>query len=204
MTEDQRALSPWRKIEEIVRRAILRISPNFGKFDKIYFARIEKVNFDGGLVDDRQKGFSVDVQPLQKDLSDDTNFEKIIDVPIDSNLFNNNGAVYHVPNAGSIVRLAFMYNDPSFPFVVSISNEGATLPKGVQGEFRIDDGKGTIFQIASGKINFKTKKGRNSDLDTLIDIALSHTHLGNMGAPTSAVTGSIPPITELDFKTGTL
>jgi len=192
-----------KKLEAVIRRALFMIEPAFGKFDRVLFARIIKVNFRGGSVDDAGKAFSADLQPLLKDMSPDTSFDKIIDVPLVVGTFGNGGVVYCTPKAGSIVRLGFMYSDPSFPYIVGLTGEGLKFPDGTADEFRIETPAGVILQIKGEKINFKSKDF-NTDLETIVAKFLLHTHLGNMGAPTSAVSGSIPPIVDADFKTGIL
>lgn len=195
--------SPLKKLESIIRRALFTIEPNFGKFDRPIYAKVVKVNFAGGKVDDSSKAYSVDLQPLLKDLTIDPDFEKIQDVPLNIGTFGNGGVIYCTPKTGAIVRLAFMYNDPSYPYIVNLTNEGLKLPAGAADEYRIETPDGVILQLKGEKVNFKTK-GFNTDLQTFIENFLKHTHLGNMGAPTSPVSGSVPPMTAADFKTGAL
>ena len=203
MTESQKAISPLLKFENAIRRVLFIIAPNLGKYDKTIYARVLKAKFKGGKVDESNKGFSVDLQPLSKDLSVDDNFEKLVDVPIDSQNFGGGGVVYVVPKKGAIVRLSFMYNDPSFPYVESITSEGETLPEGTADEFRIETADGVVLQIKGSKITIKTEN-YNVDFETWIDFFFSHSHLGNMGVPTSNVQASVPPILKPQFQTGGL
>lgn len=203
MTQTQGLSSPLKKLENIVRRALFTIEPNFGKFDRPIFAKVLKVNFKGGKVDDGAKAYSVDLQPLLKDLTVDSDFDKIQDVPLNTGTFGNGGVIYCTPKVGAVVRMGFMYSDPSYPFIINVTNEGMKIPEGSAEEFRIETGNGIILQLKGEKINFKSKEF-DTDLETIVAKFLIHTHLGNMGAPTSSVSGSIPPITSADFKTGTL
>ena len=203
MIEKRKVLSPLRKFENSVARVIKTLFPNFGNYDSIIYAKVIKVNFNGGKVDEYNKRYSVELQPLNKDFSENKNYEKIIDVPFDIQIFGGSGVVYSVPKKGAIVRMGFMYNEPSFPYVAGVTAEGLELPKGSEDEFRIETSDGTILQLKGKKINIKTDKF-NTDLETTINLFLEHTHLGNTGAPTSATSGSVPPIIDANFKTGDL
>ena len=212
MTTRREVLSPLQKLEQVIRRVLNKIVPNLGQFDGPVFARIEKVNVAGGKVDINSKGISVDVQVLNADFSPNTDIEVIQDVPIDSMLFGDGGAVYGIPTKGSIVRVAFMYNNPGFPFILAVTNEGKTIPKATAGEFRIETADGIILQFSGKKINIKTEN-YNSNLEFLINFMLEHSHLGNMTAPTGPAPSSVVPIASATppapaspavFKTGTL
>jgi len=203
MNGNRKALSALLKFEDAVRRVFFTIFPNVGKYDKSFFARVVKVNVEGGKVDGTNKRYSVDVQILQGNFEVDDNFEKIVDVPLDCYNFGGGGVMYVTPKAGAIVRIRFMYNDPSFPYVESVTAEGADIPEGAVDEFRIQTANGTILQIKEGKVNIKTSK-INTDIDTIIDNTLNHTHLGNTGAPTSPPSGGVPPTTIANYQNGSL
>ena len=202
MSENQKVLSPWSRFEQTVRRAILKSMPGFGVYDAPVFARVLKARFSGGAVDVRSKGFSVDLQILTRELESDPGWAALTDVPFDPATFGEGGAVYTVPKPGAIVRLAFMYNDPRFPFVLGITAEGQTLPEGAADEFRIEIGD-IIFQITKDTLKFKTKNF-NTDIEVIINKILDHVHTGNTGAPTSNTQAAVPPTLPLDFKKGGL
>lgn len=202
MSSDQRVLSPWKRLENIVRRAIFKFKPGLGVYDTPVYGRVVKARFQGGKVDDRSKGFSADVQVLKRDLADDPTWSKITDVPIDPQTFGDDGALYTVPRVGAIVRLAFMYHDPGYPFIMSITAEGSTLPEGKADEFRIEIGD-IAFQITKDTLKFKTKS-YNTDIEVIINKILSHIHLGNTGSPTSPTTGAPTPTLPTDFNQGGL
>lgn len=202
MSENLKALSPWKRLENIVRRAIFKSKPGLGVYDAPLYAKVRKARFQGGKVDDRSKGFSVDVQVLKRDLVSDPAWDPITDVPIDPETFGDNGAVYTVPRVGAIVRLGFMYHDPGYPFIMSITAEGSTLPVGKADEFRVEIGD-VAFQITKDTLKIRTKK-YNTDIEKIFDKHLTHTHLGNLGAPTSNVAGAVPPGLITDFTGGGL
>lgn len=164
--------SPLKKLEEVVRRAFFKIHPAFGKFDRPIFAKVIKVNSTAGKVDETKKQYSVDVQPLLKNLTPDPSFEKIIDVPLNVGTFGNGGVVYCSPKVGAIVRLGFMYSDPTFPFIINITNEGISVPKGSLEEFRIETADGAILQFKGNKVNFKIGEF-NSNLEKLVGLVAS-------------------------------
>ncbi len=202
MSNGQRALSPWKRLEDIVRRAIFSTKPGLGVYDTPVYARVLKARFGGGKVDGRSKGFSVDVQITDKGLIDDPAWAPITDVPIDPATFGENGAIYTVPKKGAIVRLAFMYHDPAFPFIMAITAEGQTLPDGAADEFRVEIGD-IIFQVTKDTLKFKTKNF-NTDIEILVNAILEHLHTGNTGSPTSNTQGAVPPTLPTDFKKGGL
>jgi hypothetical protein len=202
MSNGQRALSPWDRLESIVRRAIFGKKPGLAIYDAPVFARVLKARFAGGKVDGRNKGFSVDVQVVDHELLDDPAWAPITDVPIDPQTFGENGALYTVPKKGAIVRLAFMYHNPAFPFIMSITAEGQTLPEGAADEFRVQIGDIT-FQITKDTLKFKTKN-YNTDIEVLVDAILEHLHTGNTGSPTSNTQGAVPPTLPTDFQKGGL
>jgi hypothetical protein len=133
-----------------------------GNFGSIVYGRILTVNRPGGSVDIKSKGYSVDVQILNRDLSPDNNLEPIKDVPIDPVIFGNKTAILGIPLVDMIVRVGFMYRDPSYPYIAGITAEQDSFPSALLAE-------------------------------TLIEVILRHTHLGNMGAPTSNVQATVPP-----------
>lgn len=202
MSERQKVLSPWSRFEQTVRRAILKAIPGFGMYDAPRFARVIKARFGGGKVDGRNKGFSVDVQVQTRTLEDDPGWAQMTDIPVDPATFGDGGAVYTVPKPGAIVRLGFMYNDPGFPFILSITAEKQELPAGAADEFRVQIGD-VAFQITKDTIKFKTKNF-NTDIEVVINKILEHVHTGNTGAPTSNTQAAVPPTLPLDFKKGGL
>jgi hypothetical protein len=221
MQTEQKALSLWRIFESVIRKTILSIVPNFDRFDQVVFGKIIKVNISGGRVDDRAKGISADVQVLKQDFDTDTDYEVIKDVPFDSALFGTAGGAFSTPPVGAIVRMGFMYNSPLFPFIVSVTNEGKTVPAATDAEYRIETSagdtvrikggeitlrikNGPAFQVKGGKVKFKTGT-YNSDLDVFINKFIAHTHLSTIaGTPTGLISASTPPIIPADFMTGDL
>lgn len=203
MSISQKVLSPWTRFESVIRRVLRKLNPGLGLFDSPVYARVIKARFDGGKVDARAKGISVDVQVLKMDLSDDPTFSPIMDIPLDPATFGDGGVVYSIPKKDSIVRVGFMYSNPAAPFVLSITGERQELPAGAADEYRIETGDGVIVQIKGDQVRIKTKI-YNFDLETIIEKLLSHTHLGNLGSPTSPATGSVPPLLPADFQAGGL
>lgn len=162
MNEKQTALSPLQKFEQIVRQVMNKVIPAVeSNFSRIVYGRIEKVNTSWGRVGVDSKGYSADIQILKQDLSEDENIEIIKDVPMDITVYGTTTVIIGKPVPGMIARVGFMYDDPGYPFIMSITAEGETLP------------------LALNK--------------SLVEVMLEHTHLGNMGAPTSNIQATIPP-----------
>ncbi len=204
MSNGQEALSPFRRLEGAIQRVVKSLIPTIGVFDSPRFGRVLAVNTKGGKVDQSNKRFSVDVQILKKDFSIDNNFGSIKDVPIDSGNFGNGGVVYCTPKKNAIVRVAFMYNDPSFPYIQNITNEGFNIPEGSEAEYRIETKDGVILQLKDGKITIKTETF-NVDFETWINNFLIHSHLvTGIGSPTGPSASGTPPVQSIDFKGGGL
>lgn len=182
MSTNQKALSPWKRFEGAIRRALFRTKPGTGLFDMPMYARVTRANFSGGKVDAKSKGFSVDVQPLTHLLADDPLWPEIKDVPLDPQPFGSGGAVYSVPKKGAIVRLGFMYHDPRYPFIMSVTGEGQELPEGSENEFRIESADGTIIQVKGSKIRIKVG-AFNTDLETVLELLGSMNDVFTAGVP---------------------
>lgn len=165
-------LSALQKFEQVVWNAVARLLPGAaGNFGAITYARIERVNTTWGKCDDRAKAYSCDVQVLRPDLSDDPDIEVIRDVPLDPALFGQAVAVFSQPVVGAIARIAFMYRNPGYPFILSVTAEKRSFP-------------GQGIPAHPGQVPG----------ETFIDNYLRHTHLvTGIGAPTTSVQATIPP-----------
>jgi hypothetical protein len=220
--EQNKNAGAWGQFKEAVRKAVRSLWPGLGEFDNYQYGKIAKLNLTGGKVGAKSKGVSANIQLLNRDLSENRDREEIKDVPFDSLLFNSKGALYSLPLAGSICRIGFMYNDPGFPFIHSVTNEGATIPAGTAGKFVITadngdtvtiDGDGitarssqAALRLKLGVLYFKTSTF-NSDMDTVLNTILLHTHMvATLGAPTGSPTTpvSVPVILPTVFNEGTL
>lgn len=175
-------LSPWIRFEKMVKRAIFALKPGFGAFDYPMFARVTKCNLNGGAVSFKTKGLSVDLQPLNRDMSDNTSFPPIIDVAIPVQSFGSNGAAVAIPKVGAIVRLAFMYNDPSLPYIIEICAEKQKTNKTPESVYRIQIENGAIFEFGADGIKIKTKD-YNFDLNVLVDLIASINDVFSGGVP---------------------
>jgi hypothetical protein len=165
-------LSPWTRFEKMVKRAVFKLKPGFGAFDYPMFARVTKCNLGGGSVSYKSKGLSVDLQPLNKNLSDNLNFPPIIDVAIPLQSFGNNGACVAIPKVGAIVRLAFMYSDPSMPYITEVCAEKQKTNSTPANVYRIQIEGGAIFEFGADGIKIKTQD-YNFNLNFLIDLIVS-------------------------------
>ena len=142
-----------------------------GNFGTFIYARITKVNTPWGKCDEQAKGYSCDVQPLLASLEDDPNVEEIKDVPIDPSLFGASIAVTGTPVEGMIARVGFMYRNPGYPFILSITAEGDSFP-----------GQGPPQH--PGQVPG----------ETLVEMLVRHTHVSTgPGAPTTNTQATIPP-----------
>lgn len=112
------------------------------------------------------------------------------------------------PAVGAHVLVQFGNGDVNDPYYTGGYIETADdLPKANKdGRYIIySSPKGITITVDDNAKDIEIKTGKyNTTLGTIIDLFLSHTHLGNMGAPTSNVQGTIPPMTSLEFKKGDL
>lgn len=217
--ENQTNSGAWGQFKEAVRKAVRSLWPGLGEFDNFQYGRISKLNLAGGKVGTKGKGISANIKLLNRDLSENLDREEIKDVPFDSMLFNAAGVLYSIPQTGAICRIGFMYNDSGFPFIHSVSNEGATIPGTTEGKFIIDAGNGDTVTIdsdgitaRSGGAAFRIRAGDvayksgiyNCSLSEIFDKFLIHCHISAAPASPTA-TPIIPPSTPIlpaDFNTG--
>ena len=142
-----------------------------GNFGSFVYGRITKVNTPWGKCDEKSKGYSCDIQPLLANLEEDPNVEEIKDVPIDPSLFGASIAILGTPVVGMIARVAFMYRNPGYPFILSITAEGDSFP-----------GQGP--PLHPGQVPG----------ESLAEMFVRHTHVSTgPGAPTTNTQATIPP-----------
>lgn len=185
-------LSPWIRFEKMVKRAVFKLKPGFGAFDYPMFARVTKCNLNGGAVSFKSKGLSVDLQPLNKNFSDNLNFLPIVDVAIPLQPFGTNGACIAIPKVGAIVRLAFMYADPSMPYIMEVCAEKQKTNKTPENVYRIQMEGGAIFEFGADGIKIKSGE-YNFNLNVLIDLIanMSTDVFGNATAVPVAMDGGL-------------
>lgn len=120
---------------KLVRLVCEKLYPGIGRYDRVVYGRINRVNRNVGTATAASKLWSVDVELLNPDLSSDTVRGVVKDVPIDPIEITGDGrAMFPVISIGLVVRLGWMYGRRDLPYIVSFTSEGQSLPYQKDGE----------------------------------------------------------------------
>ncbi|MCM0757341.1 phage baseplate assembly protein V [Sporomusa sphaeroides DSM 2875] len=160
-------------------------------------AKVVKVREAGGRVGAYKKLYSVDVQPLKPDGSIDTDSPVIPDVEISPIWAGPQRGIFCLPVVGAIVRVAFYYNDPSYPFVDAVLADGFEIPDHVLDSLIIQHSSGIRLEFTKDK-KIVLVEGNHpvAFADIVKQIYDSHTHpcsCGGTGAPNQKMTGHASP-----------
>lgn len=131
----------------ILRAIFLEIFPEFRGYHFPVRARVVRVHEDAGRIGDHGRRYSVDVQPLRPDGSEDDQAPVIPDVELPVIWAGPGRGIYALPEVGSIVRIGFYYNDPSAPFVDAVLGYGFDCPAHPAGSLIIQQADGTSIEI---------------------------------------------------------
>lgn len=121
--------------------------PEFRGYHFPIRAKVVKVNEAGGKVEEFNKRYSVDVQPLKPDSTIDDSAPVIPDVEIPVIWAGPGRGIFCLPVAGAVVRIGFYYNDPAYPFVDAILDDGFDIPSHALGSFIVQHSDGKRFEI---------------------------------------------------------
>lgn len=164
---------------------VLEIFPELRGFNCPIKARVVKVYEAAGKIDDFNKRYSVDVQPLKPDGSIDEKHPVIPDVEIPVIWSGQNRGVFCTPVIGSIVRIGFYYNDPAFPFIDAVLGDGFAVPEHAIGSFIIQHSDGNVIKFekdgtvkieSNQKILFNNGEHPLAFADVIKQVFDSHTH----------------------------
>lgn len=113
-------------------------------------ARVLAVHGEAGpLSPDGPRRYSVDVQPLHPDGTDDDSRAPIHDVPLEVAWTGPEGrGVYGLPDVGSIVLIGYIGGSPSYPYVDRVLADGHDVPDLAPGEYLIRQQGGVTIRIA--------------------------------------------------------
>lgn len=146
------------EIKELLRALIRESFPEINGFQFPMKARVEKLHESGGLVEDFNKVYSADVQPLKPDGSVDADKPVIPDVPIDIVWAGPDRAVMALPPVGAVVRVEFYYWNPSLPYISGILADGYTVPDHPLGSLIIQQKNGVHIRVQpDGRIELKSE-----------------------------------------------
>lgn len=120
---------------KLVRLACEKLYPGIGRYDRVVYGRINRINRNVGTATASSKLWSVDVELLNPDLTSDTVRGIVRDVPIDPVEISGDGrALFPVISTGLVVRLGWMYGRRDLPYIASFTSEGQVLPYQKDGE----------------------------------------------------------------------
>ncbi|MDR3561912.1 MAG: hypothetical protein P4N59_10825 [Negativicutes bacterium] len=189
------------ELAEVFKTIILELFPELGGYHFPIRAKVVKVHEDGGQVDDYNKLYSVDVQPLKPDGSVDESKPVIPDIEIPVLWGGPDRGVFCLPVVGGVVRVGFYYNDPAYPFIDAVLADGFSIPDHALGSLIIQmstgvrieiDKTGQIFLLTPQKVMLGDADHPVTLADTLKAAYDAHIHptpSGPSGPPTAALTG---------------
>lgn len=107
-------------------------------------ARVVRVHEDGGDEADDSPRYTVDVQVLRRDGSDDDAWPEILAVDLPQIWAGKDVGVWCAPEVGMRVRLAWEYGDRSRPYIETLLGIGGHAPKHPVGTLVVKAGKATL------------------------------------------------------------
>lgn len=156
-----------RELKILFQKLFRAVFPELNGYHYPIKAKVVKVHETAGTIGDMNHYYSVDVQPLKSDGSIDAEAPVIPDVEIPVIWAGANRGIFCLPVVGSIVRVAFYYNDPAYPYVDAILGHGFSCPAHEVGSLIIQHSDGKRFEItASGT----TKITMDTEIDGAVAI----------------------------------
>lgn len=161
-----------RELKQLIKKLILQLFPELTGYHQFIKAKVIKVYTKKGKVDDFNKWYAVDVQPLLPDGQVNQNAPEIHDVPIDVIWGADKRGIFCLPVKDAIVRVGYYYNDPCMPYIAGIIPDGYNLPEHLVDSIIIQQKDGVRVEImADSKIKITTSNkveilaGNTVDID---------------------------------------
>lgn len=153
---------PAREILNIFRTIVLEAVPELRRMAHPVKGRVVAVRNTGGVMGSPDRHYTVDVQVLGPDGSDDAGLPVLPGVELSPFWAGPGRGVFALPPVGALVRVGFYEGDPSRPFVDAVLGDGFEAPATVDGRLtllagsvrvEIDQGTGDVeIHTASGTI----------------------------------------------------
>lgn len=142
-------------IREVMRQVIRQeVAGLRGGFLVDRLARVLASTGDAGSVTRHEPRYTVSVQPLTPTGEDDADWPAISDVPLPCVWSGADQGVFARPTTGAIVVLGFLYGQPTYPVIRSVTALGQSTPTAALGEFIIRHQSGAEIRItAEGDIH---------------------------------------------------
>lgn len=135
---------------QALRRLIKEAFPELLGYHVSLRGRVVKVHEQAGKMAEDRRLYSVDVQPIRADGSDDTRWPVIPDVEIPTWWAGPQRGIFMLPEVGSIVRIGFDYGDPSQPYISAILGMGYEVPAHPLGSLIIQHSRDLFVTITAG------------------------------------------------------
>jgi phage baseplate assembly protein gpV len=128
-------------------------------------AKVIKVNSTAGtpnLDGTGERYYSVDIQPLNLDGSENKKKAIIKDVPLDVTWVGSNRGIFSLPKVNTIVRVAYYEANQGYPYIDGILSDNQALPQVLEDELLIQHSSGNWVKFkANGDLEFKTSQKIN-------------------------------------------
>ena len=157
-------------------------------------AKVVKVHEAGGIVSDFDKRYSVDVQPLAKDGTEDATKPVIPDVAIPIIWAGPDRGLFCLPKVGAVVRVGFYYWDAALPYVDAILGDGYNVPAHPIDSLILQQSNGVKVVIEpSGKVIIKSDPSTVTLTDSEVSV---ETPRINMKAQAISINGGAVSVDE--------
>lgn len=118
------------ELKELLSKIVRAIFPELNNgYQYPIRAKVVKVHEGGGKISDFDKRYSVDVQPLARDGTEDKTKPVIPDVAIPVLWAGPDRGLFCLPKVGAIVRVGFYYWDAALPYVDAVLGDGYNVPE---------------------------------------------------------------------------
>jgi len=154
-----------------LRRLIREALPELLGYHLSIRARVVAVHEEAGRIEEERRRYSVDVQPLRPDGSDDEDAPVIPDVEIPTIWAGPGRGIYALPEVGAIVRVAWDYGDPAHPYVHSVLGYGFDAPEHPLGALVIQHSPGCHITIEpDGSVRVVTPRRVRVESAELVEV----------------------------------
>lgn len=187
------------RLMRLLRKTIETLFPWMaGPHHMVVLARVVKVHVAGGKMDEFGARYSVDVQPLAPDGSDDSNAPIVPDVELPVLWAGPDRGIYCLPEVGSIVRLGYYYHDPAQPYIDAVTGRGFSCPDHPVGSLIIQHSSGCRIEIDPDKVirvitpeAVEVKAGKKAVVDApVVELAGGGPPVARVGDPVQVEVGA--------------
>jgi len=150
-------------------------------------ARVLRVGGPGGEAGLLDARYTADVQPLRPDGADDPVWPAILGVPLPQLWVGPQRGIMVLPCVGAVLRLGFLYGDPSCPYLAPYSSAGFDVPSAGEAEIVISQGISEIRIAPDGTITLGGAGAAPLVKEGVLDWAGGHSHPSHGAPPTQPI-----------------